>query len=100
MRRKIDSTRGLFVSVAGFRSEVLDEASDLLDLILIDGQDLALILEGRISLIEALQLKLDKAAQQGLIFYPLAQHLSSASTHRGSAPAVQYECRLCKRPYA
>ena len=40
-----------------------------------DGQDLALILEGRISLIEALQLKLDKAAQQGAISYPLAQHV-------------------------
>lgn len=30
VRRKIDSTRGLFVSVAGYRQEVLDEASDLL----------------------------------------------------------------------
>jgi hypothetical protein len=75
VRRKIDSTRGLFVSVAGYRPDVLREASDLLNLILIDGQDLALILEGRISLIEALQLKLDKAAQQGAIFYPLAQHV-------------------------
>ena len=75
VRRKIDSTRGLFVSVAGYRPEVFGEASDLLNLILIDGQDLASILEGRISLIEALQLKLDKAAQQGTIFYPLAQHV-------------------------
>lgn len=75
VRRKIDSTRGLFVSVAGYRPDVLGEASDLLNLILIDGQDLALILEGRISLIEALQLKLDKAAQRGAIFYPLAQHV-------------------------
>jgi hypothetical protein len=75
VRRKIDSTRGLFVSVAGYRPDVLGEASDLLNLILIDGQDLALILEGRISLIEALQIKLDKAAQQGAIFYPLAQHV-------------------------
>lgn len=75
VRRKIDSTRGLFVSVAGYRPEVLGEASDLLNLILMDGQDLALILEGRISLIEALQIKLDKAAQQGAIFYPLTQHV-------------------------
>lgn len=75
VRRKIDSTRGLFVSVAGFRQEVLAEASDLLNLILMDGQDLALILEGRISLIEALQLKLDKGAQQGVIFYSLAKHV-------------------------
>jgi len=75
VRRKIDSTRGLFVSVAGFRQEVLNEGgSDLLNLILMDGEDLALILEGRISLIEALQLKLDKAAQEGRIFYRLAAH--------------------------
>jgi hypothetical protein len=40
-----------------------------------DGQDLVLILEGRVSLVEALQLKLDKAAQQGVIFYALAQHV-------------------------
>ena len=75
VRRKIDSTRGLFVSVAGFRQEVLDEASDLLNLVLMDGQDLALILEGRVSLIEALQLKLDKAAQKGALYYALGQHV-------------------------
>lgn len=75
VRRKIDSTRGLFVSVAGFRPEVLQEGSGLLNLILMDGQDLALILEGHISLIEALQLKLDKAAQQGILFFPLAQYV-------------------------
>lgn len=75
VRRKIDSTRGLFVSVAGYRNEVLDEASDLLNLILMDGQDLALILEGRVSLIEALQIKLDKAAQEGVLFYSLAQRV-------------------------
>lgn len=63
------------MSVAGYRPDVVDEASDLLNLILMDGQDLALILEGRISLIEALQLKLDKAAQQGATSYPLAQHV-------------------------
>jgi hypothetical protein len=74
VRRKIDSTRGLFVSVAGFRTEVLEEASDLTNLVLMDGTDLALIFEGRISLIEALQIKLDNAAQKGILFYPLAQH--------------------------
>jgi hypothetical protein len=75
VKRKIESTRGLFVSVAGFRPEVVQEAAGLLNLILLDGQDLALILEGRISLIEALQLKLDKAAQQGILFYGLSQHV-------------------------
>jgi hypothetical protein len=75
VRRKIDSTRGLFISVAGFRTEVVEEAGSLLNIILMDGQDLTLVLEGRVSLIEALQIKLDKAAQQGKIFYPLAEHV-------------------------
>jgi hypothetical protein len=64
VRSRIESTRGLFLSVAGFRSEVLAEAAALLNLVLMDGQDLTLVLEGRISLREALRLKLDRAAQQ------------------------------------
>lgn len=75
VRGKIESTRGLFVSVAGFRPEVLTEAAGLLNLVLMDGQDLALILEGRISLREALRTKLDRAAQQGILFYPLGQQV-------------------------
>ncbi len=55
--------------------EVLAEAGALLNLVLMDGQDLALILEGRISLREALRTKLDRAAQQGILFYPLGQHV-------------------------
>ena len=40
-----------------------------------DGQELALILEGRVSLVEGLQIKLDNAAQKGLLYYSLATHL-------------------------
>ena len=61
------------MSVAGFRMEVLQEAANLLNLVLMDGQDLALILEGRVSLREALRMKLDRAAQQGILFYSLAE---------------------------
>ena len=50
------------------------EASGLSNLILMDGQELAFILEGRVSLAEGLQIKLDKAAQQGILYYSLAQH--------------------------
>lgn len=74
VRAKMESTRGLFVSVAGFREEILREASTLLNLVLMDGQDLALILEDRVSLREGLRLKLDRASQQGVLFYPLATH--------------------------
>lgn len=71
---KVESTRGLFVSVAGFREEVLQEARTLRNLIYMNGQDLALILEGRPHLPEALQLKIDQAARRGIFFYPLQGH--------------------------
>jgi hypothetical protein len=35
--------------------------------------DLLLILEGRVSLIDALDMKIQKAAQEGIILFPLAQ---------------------------
>ena len=47
--------------VMGFRSEVVTEAATLSNVILFDGKELALILGGRWSLIEALRIKLDKA---------------------------------------
>ena len=75
MKAKIESTRGLFLSVPGFRDEVVTEAVTLSNLILMDGQELALILEGRVSLVEGLQIKLDNAAQKGLLYYSLATHL-------------------------
>lgn len=68
---KVESTRGLFLSMAGFREEVLREAQPLRNLIYLDGQDLALILEGRPHLPQALELKIDQAAQRGVFFYPL-----------------------------
>lgn len=68
---KIESTRGLFVSVAGFRDEVLDEARPIRNLIYMSGHDLALILEGHYPLSRALQIKIDQAAQRGIFFYPL-----------------------------
>jgi hypothetical protein len=75
VKGKIESTRGLFLSIPGFRDEVVTEAARLSNLILMDGQELALILEGRVSLVEGLQIKLDKAAQQGVLYYSLAQHI-------------------------
>ena len=74
VNRKIESNRGLFVSVAGFKKESsrrLREAGPA-NLILMDGYDLALILEGRVSLIDALQAKIDKASQEGILCFSLA----------------------------
>lgn len=71
--RKIESTRGLIVSMPGFRDDVVGRLRDAgpANLILMDGYDLNLILEGRVSLTDALQRKIDKAGQEGTIYYPL-----------------------------
>lgn len=68
----IESTRGLFVAVQGVRDEVVQEFSgEGANIIFMDGCDLICILEGRISLRDGLKLKIEKAAQEGKVFYPL-----------------------------
>jgi len=76
--KKLTSTRGLFVSITGFRSEVVLEFTRGIssNIVLMDGYDLTLILEGHVSLIDALELKIKKAAQEGIIFFPLAERFS------------------------
>jgi len=37
----------------------------------VDGWALSLILEGHVTLVEVLELKISKAAQEGIIFFPL-----------------------------
>lgn len=72
--RKIESTRGFFVSVQGFRPDTIQRLREAgpANLILLDGYDLTLILEGRVSLIDGLQAKIDKASQEGILHYPLS----------------------------
>lgn len=73
--RKIESTRGVIVSMQGFDDESvrrLREAGPA-NIVLIDGYDLSLILEARVSLIDALQAKIDKAAQEGVVYFSLAR---------------------------
>jgi hypothetical protein len=76
--KKLTSSRGLFVSVVGFRPEVVVEFTRGVtsNIVLFSGEDLALVLEGQVSLIDALELKIQKAAQEGIIFFPLAQRFS------------------------
>jgi len=78
--KKITSTRGLFVSIPGYRPEVLLEFTRGVssNIVLMDGQDLALILEGHVSLTDALELKIQRAAQEGVIFLQLSQRFSGA----------------------
>jgi hypothetical protein len=72
--RKIESTRGIVVSMTGFDSEVVRRVRDAgsANLVLMDGYDLTLILEGRLSLVDALQAKVERAAQEGVIYFQLA----------------------------
>jgi len=76
--KKLTSTRGLFVSINGFRAEVVQEftkgASS--NMVLVDGEDVTLVLEGHLSLSDALDLKIQKAAQEGIIFFPLRERFS------------------------
>lgn len=68
----IESTRGLFITIQGVREEVVRQFSgEGANLIFLDGRDLICILEGRISLRDALKLKVEKASQEGKVFYPI-----------------------------
>lgn len=67
---KLESTRGLFVSVSGFRPEVINEYNGRgAKIIFMSGHEFVFILEGRISLQEALKIKIEKAAQEGITNY-------------------------------
>lgn len=77
--KKLTSTRGLFVSLIGFRPEVVLEFTRGIssNIVLMDGNDLSLILEGHVSLVDALDLKIQKAAQEGIIYFPLARRFEN-----------------------
>ena len=76
--KKITSTRGLFISMPGFRSETVMEFTRGVssNIVLMDGQELSLILEGRVSLVDALTMKIEKAAQEGMIYVSLRERFS------------------------
>lgn len=67
---KFDSTRGIFVSINGFREEVVHAFEGRGSCILFfTGQDISLILEGLVALDEVLRKKIQIAAQEGNICY-------------------------------
>lgn len=69
---KLDSTRGVFISVPGFRDDVIRQFSGRgANIIFWTGQDLYVVLDGRIHLHDALRLKIEKASQEGIVNYPL-----------------------------
>jgi hypothetical protein len=67
---KFDSTRGFFISMAGFDQAVVDHAVRVArgtknNIILFDGRDISLLFEGSIGLVDALTAKVDAAEQEG-----------------------------------
>ncbi len=67
---KIDSTRGIFVSMAGFDQAVVDHVVRIArgtknNIILFDGRDISLLFEGSIGLVDVLTAKVDAAEQEG-----------------------------------
>lgn len=72
--RALESTRGLFLSVAGFRAEVVNELErGPKNLLLMTGAEFSLILEGRLTLMEAMRLKVEEGAKRGHILCDLAR---------------------------
>jgi restriction endonuclease Mrr len=68
---KLESTRGIFISISGFRQEVINQfCSRGTNIILMDGSHLIHVLEGRCNLKDAIQIIIEKAAQEGLAYTP------------------------------
>ena len=78
IRRKLENTLGLFVSINGFSKESVEAYSrNRANMILFDGADLMAVLERRVDLVELLLRKKRHASQTGNVFLPVAVMLSS-----------------------
>ena len=73
---KLESTRGVFISINGFRDEVVKSFEGQGSKILFfTGEDMMHILEGRMDLDEIIRIKIDKASQEGKVYFPVAMML-------------------------
>ncbi|WP_280478860.1 hypothetical protein [Nocardia asiatica] len=72
---KLESTRGLYVSMAGFDDDVLDwfasRSPSRHNIIYMSGMDLALIFGGTVELVDALLKKIDAAESRGKFRFDL-----------------------------
>lgn len=72
IKGKAQSTRGLFLSMAGFNPNAINKHSgDSPKIILMDGRELMLILAGNVALLDAMKTKTDALVRKGLIYHPL-----------------------------
>ncbi len=70
---KLDGTLGLIITMVPPASTILEHvAKQSRRILVMDGRDLALILEGQVSLPEAIDLRGRRAAQEGVLFASLA----------------------------
>lgn len=69
VKTKLESTRGIFFSVNGFRDEVVEQFNGHgANILFFTGEDLIHILEGRVDLNDALKRKIETAAQYGKVY--------------------------------
>ncbi|WP_208559144.1 restriction endonuclease [Marinilactibacillus kalidii] len=73
---KLNSTRGLFLAINGFREEVINDYSNKeAKILFMNGQELVYILENRISLQEVLTLKITEASKTGNPYTSVMNHI-------------------------
>ncbi|MFH1674380.1 MAG: restriction endonuclease [Pseudomonadota bacterium] len=71
---KLESTRGIFISIPGFRPEVIDQFSKRGgNIILMDGTHLIEVLEGRFDLKDIIRAIIESAAQKGIAYAPVSK---------------------------
>lgn len=73
---KMESTRGVFISMAGYGDDVLEHfvktsRGSRNNVILFNGSDVSLLFEGSVGLEDALTAKIDAAEQEGRMWQPL-----------------------------
>lgn len=73
---KMESTRGIFISMAGYGDDVLEHfvktsRGSRNNVILFNGSDVSLLFEGGVGLEDALTAKIDAAEQEGRMWQPL-----------------------------
>lgn len=74
IKGKVQSTRGLFISAEGFDDNVVNNfGGDSPRIILMDGADLVMILNGSRSFSDAMKAKIDAAVQQGKIYLSVSE---------------------------
>tara|TARA_R110002049_G_scaffold171144_1_gene337695 strand:- start:46 stop:936 length:891 start_codon:yes stop_codon:yes gene_type:complete len=72
--KKAKSTRGLFIAMDGFDEEgILSISGKEPRILLMDGEDLSLILNGTVSLKDALKAKIDKLVKEGNTYFKVRE---------------------------